>query len=89
MQPLEVAMKLQLQNAEGREDSDGYGQETVWEDRSDVAHSSGGAKDGDDVGDLFVPPVNFAMVDHGIYRSGFPEAINFRFLQTLGLRTVL
>lgn len=78
-------MNLQLPNVGVREDSDGYGQETAWEHRDD-AHSSGGAKDGD-VGGLFVPPLNFAMVDHGVYRSGFPEVITFSFLQAL--RSVL
>ncbi|XP_078171240.1 inositol diphosphatase DSP1-like [Carex rostrata] len=36
-----------------------------------------------------VPPLNFAMVEHGVFRSGFPEASNFPFLQSLGLRSVL
>ncbi|KAA0061655.1 putative tyrosine-protein phosphatase [Cucumis melo var. makuwa] len=36
--------------------------------------------------DLFVPPLNFAVVDTGIFRSGFPDSSNFSFLQTLGLR---
>lgn len=36
-----------------------------------------------------VPPLNFAMVDEGIYRSGFPEAANFRFLKTLNLRSIV
>ncbi|XP_022637670.1 probable tyrosine-protein phosphatase At1g05000 isoform X2 [Vigna radiata var. radiata] len=39
--------------------------------------------------DLFVPPLNFAMVDNGIFRSGFPEPANFSFLQTLGLRSII
>ncbi|CAL9076876.1 tyrosine-protein phosphatase DSP1-like [Musa acuminata AAA Group] len=38
---------------------------------------------------LFVPPLNFAMVDAGLYRSGFPETANFGFLRTLRLRSVL
>ncbi|KAJ3693326.1 hypothetical protein LUZ60_008806 [Juncus effusus] len=36
-----------------------------------------------------VPPLNFAMVDHGIFRSGFPDVNNFTFLQSLGLNSVL
>ncbi|CAM0950729.1 unnamed protein product [Alopecurus aequalis] len=36
-----------------------------------------------------VPPLNFAMVDHGIYRSGFPDASNLPFLESLRLRSVL
>ncbi|PIA60993.1 hypothetical protein AQUCO_00300484v1 [Aquilegia coerulea] len=39
--------------------------------------------------DKFVPPLNFSMVDYGIYRSGFPDSSNFRFLQTLGLRSIV
>ncbi|KAF9612024.1 hypothetical protein IFM89_037307 [Coptis chinensis] len=39
--------------------------------------------------EMFVPPLNFAMVDHGIYRSGFPEQSNFSFLQTFGLRSII
>ena len=38
---------------------------------------------------LFVPPLNFSMVESGIYRSGFPEAANFSFLQTLDLRSII
>ncbi|KAB1222086.1 hypothetical protein CJ030_MR2G028789 [Morella rubra] len=39
--------------------------------------------------DLFIPPLNFAMVDNGIFRSGFPDSANFSFLQTLGLRSII
>ncbi|RWW20178.1 hypothetical protein BHE74_00035529, partial [Ensete ventricosum] len=38
---------------------------------------------------LLVPPLNFAMVDYGVFRSGFPDAANFGFLRTLSLRSVL
>lgn len=38
---------------------------------------------------LFVPPLNFSMVDYGIYRSGFPDTTNFPFLKTLGLRSIM
>ncbi|KAH6768817.1 Phosphotyrosine protein phosphatases superfamily protein [Perilla frutescens var. frutescens] len=38
---------------------------------------------------LFVPPLNFSMVDYGIYRSGFPDSANFPFLKTLGLRSII
>ncbi|XP_039155476.1 LOW QUALITY PROTEIN: tyrosine-protein phosphatase DSP1 [Eucalyptus grandis] len=37
----------------------------------------------------FTPPLNFAMVDNGIFRSGFPDCANFAFLQTLGLRSII
>ncbi|KAJ6729244.1 TYROSINE-PROTEIN PHOSPHATASE [Salix viminalis] len=36
-----------------------------------------------------IPPLNFAMVDNGIFRSGFPDSPNFSFLQTLGLRSII
>jgi tyrosine-protein phosphatase SIW14 len=36
-----------------------------------------------------VPPLNFAMVDDGIFRSGFPKASNFRFLESLNLRSIV
>nr|XP_043634185.1 tyrosine-protein phosphatase DSP3-like [Erigeron canadensis] len=35
------------------------------------------------------PPINFATVEDGIYRSGFPEPANFPFLQTLNLKSVI
>ncbi|URE42934.1 Tyrosine phosphatase family [Musa troglodytarum] len=37
----------------------------------------------------FVPPFNFATVDRGVFRSGFPDAANFSFLDTLQLRSVV
>lgn len=36
-----------------------------------------------------VPPENFAAVTQGVYRSGFPKKRNFKFLETLQLKTVL
>ncbi|KAE8664817.1 putative tyrosine-protein phosphatase [Hibiscus syriacus] len=36
-----------------------------------------------------IPPLNFAMVDNGIFRSGFPDSANFSFLQTLRLRSIV
>lgn len=39
--------------------------------------------------EALVPPENFAMVCQGVYRSGFPKKRNFRFLEGLGLKTVL
>ncbi|KAI4962655.1 hypothetical protein ZWY2020_028364 [Hordeum vulgare] len=33
--------------------------------------------------------LNFAIVDDGIYRSGFPAAANFRFLKSLNLRSIV
>ena len=36
-----------------------------------------------------VPPENFALVSSGVYRSGFPMKRNFRFMESLKLKTVL
>ncbi len=36
-----------------------------------------------------IPPINFAMVDSGIYRSGHPIPKNFSFLKKLGLKSVV
>jgi tyrosine-protein phosphatase SIW14 len=36
-----------------------------------------------------IPPLNFSMVDSGVYRSGFPNKKNHAFLQQLGLKSVL
>eukprot|EP00271_Cylindrocystis_brebissonii_P001885 TRINITY_DN12203_c0_g2_i1.p1 TRINITY_DN12203_c0_g2~~TRINITY_DN12203_c0_g2_i1.p1 ORF type:complete len:582 (+),score=73.67 TRINITY_DN12203_c0_g2_i1:1531-3276(+) len=38
---------------------------------------------------IFIPPVNFAMVDKGIYRSGYPNKKNFPFLAKRGLRSIV
>lgn len=43
-------------------------------------------RDGDE---LFVPPLNFAMVDNNIFRSGFPGPANFNFLKSLGIRSIV
>ncbi|GAB2232709.1 hypothetical protein Drorol1_Dr00011756 [Drosera rotundifolia] len=38
---------------------------------------------------LFIPNLNFAMVDNGMFRSGFPDNDNFTFLKSLGLRSIV
>jgi tyrosine-protein phosphatase SIW14 len=38
---------------------------------------------------VIVPPMNFAMVEPGIYRSGYPNRKNFNFLLKLGIKSVL
>ncbi|KAI3969699.1 hypothetical protein MKX01_020260, partial [Papaver californicum] len=54
-----------------------------------VAPAEGCDDNGEEGGEeLFVPPLNFSMVDNGIFRSGFPHTSNFSFLQTLGLRSI-
>ncbi|KAJ7946351.1 Tyrosine-protein phosphatase [Quillaja saponaria] len=39
--------------------------------------------------EILVPPLNFAMVDNGIFRSGFPDSANLGFLKSLRLRSVI
>lgn len=36
-----------------------------------------------------VPPLNFAMIASGVYRSGHPNKQNFAFLRKLRLKTIL
>ena len=36
-----------------------------------------------------VPPLNFSLVENGIYRSGFPMPINYPFLKQLRLKTII
>lgn len=38
---------------------------------------------------VLVPPINFALVAPGLYRSGHPNRRNFDFLARLGLKTVV
>ena len=38
---------------------------------------------------LLIPPLNFAMVDEGVYRSGYPHKSNIPFLRTLKLRSIV
>ena len=35
------------------------------------------------------PPQNFGAVEEGIYRSGLPSELNYRFLESLQLKTVI
>ncbi|CAN1843414.1 Tyrosine-protein phosphatase DSP1, partial [Linum perenne] len=44
---------------------------------------------GDDHELNLLPPLNFSMVDNGIFRSGFPNSTNFSFVKTLGLRSII
>ena len=39
--------------------------------------------------ELLIPPDNFAQVNYGVYRSGFPTKRNFAFLRTLHLRSLV
>jgi tyrosine-protein phosphatase SIW14 len=38
---------------------------------------------------VLVPPINFALVAPGVYRSGHPNRRNFGFLARLGLKAVV
>ncbi|KAI0436903.1 tyrosine phosphatase family-domain-containing protein [Xylaria telfairii] len=35
------------------------------------------------------PPVNFSMVSEGLYRSGYPQAQDYAFMQSLKLKTIV
>lgn len=37
----------------------------------------------------YVPPLNFGVVESDLYRSGHPQAINYPFLESLHLRTII
>lgn len=39
--------------------------------------------------DFVIPPPNFAMVSPGVYRSGYPKAMNHSFLKSLQLKTLI
>ncbi|KAK4492819.1 hypothetical protein RD792_000144 [Penstemon davidsonii] len=58
-----------------------------------LSFSGGGikaAEEEEDGGEVFLnPPLNFAMVDNGIFRSGFPDSANFSFLQSLNLKSIV
>lgn len=38
---------------------------------------------------IVVPPLNFAMVSPGIYRSGYPRPVNHSFLRSIKLKTII
>ena len=40
-------------------------------------------------GGAVIPPLNFAMVSPGVYRSGYPNVDNHSFLKTLRLKTLI
>eukprot|EP01101_Sappina_pedata_P002906 TRINITY_DN13119_c0_g1_i1.p1 TRINITY_DN13119_c0_g1~~TRINITY_DN13119_c0_g1_i1.p1 ORF type:complete len:245 (-),score=92.78 TRINITY_DN13119_c0_g1_i1:143-877(-) len=37
----------------------------------------------------YVPPLNFALVEKGVYRSGYPTARNHSFLQKIGIKSIV
>lgn len=36
-----------------------------------------------------IPPINFGEVVPGLYRSGYPQAANYPFMRSLGLKTIV
>lgn len=53
-----------------------------------VVEGAGSANVSED--EVLVPPFNFGVVEHGIYRSGFPAAANVQFLRTtLNLKSIV
>ncbi|KAI0428772.1 tyrosine phosphatase family-domain-containing protein [Xylaria sp. FL1042] len=38
---------------------------------------------------IYQPPVNFATVSEGLYRSGYPETADYPFIQSLKLKTIV
>ncbi|RWR76279.1 putative tyrosine-protein phosphatase [Cinnamomum micranthum f. kanehirae] len=78
-------MKLEMgRHLEEEEDDDIRSEDERIE--IDHHHDHTGAIDGEI---FFIPPLNFSMVDTGVFRSGFPNVSNFGFLETLGLRSIL
>lgn len=71
----EIKEKIVLTSV-GKNDSGGISRFPGWS-------CYGGGKE------LLIPPSNFAMVDKGIYRSGFPGIQNIGFLETLNLRSIV
>jgi hypothetical protein len=52
-----------------------------------LANPSGNEVDEEEF--LFIPPLNFSMVAKGVYRSGYPNKKNHRFLTKLGLKSIM
>lgn len=38
---------------------------------------------------MYVPPLNFSLVEDGIYRSGFPMPINYPFMKRIEFKTII
>ncbi|KAL9234873.1 hypothetical protein vseg_009691 [Gypsophila vaccaria] len=39
--------------------------------------------------EVLIPPINFAMVEDGLFRSGFPQPSNFSYIETLNLKSII
>ncbi|XP_051152160.1 tyrosine-protein phosphatase DSP1-like isoform X4 [Andrographis paniculata] len=80
-------MMMKLEQRQGEEENGG-GNGGVWEGVVETAEAVGGDADcgGEEV--FFTPPLNFAMVDNGIYRYLCPEPYpdtNVEFLKSHGI----
>ena len=38
---------------------------------------------------FYIPPLNFGMVEEGVYRSGAMNELNFPFIERLKLKTIV
>ncbi|CAI0376226.1 unnamed protein product [Linum tenue] len=80
---------LQSKKTRGEEETEGGGRGREGGMGLVIVEAENGlAADGGVLSNL-VPPTNFSMVDDGIFRSGLPDASNFRFLETLNLRSII
>ena len=43
----------------------------------------------EDIRPRYVPPINFALVESDLYRSGHPQPVNLKFLEELKLKTIV
>lgn len=43
----------------------------------------------EDIKPKYVPPINFALVESDLYRSGHPQPVNLKFLEELKLKTIV
>ena len=41
------------------------------------------------VPEIYVPPLRFSMVQPSLYRGAYPREVNFKFLETLQLKTII
>lgn len=81
--------EIERDEGEMRDDDDDDDDDAVIDKACYSLGGGGEGTAGRDGEELFVPPLNFAMVDNGIFRSGFPDTANFSFLQSLKLRSIL
>ncbi|KAF7091268.1 hypothetical protein CFC21_093878 [Triticum aestivum] len=80
---LEVSPRQRTQEAEQNEGLE------AWKHPKQLCASLDYGEEEEEEVTRMVPPLNFGMVDDGVFRSGFPDAANFRFLASLNLRSVV